>query len=72
MQVLLVGSSRQQLWRSLGIGARVEDQPFGIVLEQEVAALEQFDLQSPGPAQRAITRLTWELEEGIIELELAR
>jgi len=24
-----------------------------------------------GPAQRATTRLTWELEEGIVELELA-
>ena len=25
----------------------------------------------PGTAQRATTRLTWELEEGIVELELA-
>ena len=57
---------------SLGIGATVEDQPFGRVLEQEVAALERFDLQSPRPVQRAITRLMWELEEGYVEMELAK
>lgn len=49
----------------------MEDQPFERVLEQDVAALEQFDLQSPGLVQRAITGLTWELEERIVELELA-
>jgi len=69
--MLLVGSSRQKLPREFSIEATMEDQPSGRVLEQEVAALEWFDLQSPRPVQRAIIGLTWELEEGIVELELA-
>jgi len=49
----------------------VDDQPFGRFLDQEVAALEQFNLQSLRPAQRALTGLIWELEEGIfVEMKL--
>ena len=39
-------------------------------LEPVEPTSQQSDLQLLGSAQRAITRLTWELEEGIVELEL--
>lgn len=63
------GSNCQE---SLGIGPTVEDRPFGRVLEQEIAALEQFNLQSLGPTQKAITGHMWELEEEVVEQEFAR
>ena len=39
-------------------------------LEPAELASQESDLQLPGLAQRVITRLTWELEEGIVEMEL--
>ena len=41
-------------------------------LEPTEPTSQWFDLQLPGPMHRAIIRLMWELEEGIVEIELAK